>query len=153
MGRLRNIFRLGRLKGHGSRGFVQTEGLDGEIHSSLRHPQSYGVESKPPVESETYTLYQEGNQDQGAVLVVAGQAPITLADGETVVYSSGGATVHCKGATIELNGSAFGGLIKINDQIAELNNRVAELQAHTHFVIGTGADTATPTQTFSTTHG
>ena len=127
-----NNFRFGRLKANGARGFVQTETLSGEVHSSVRHPQPHDIESKPPVGSETFSIYQGGNPDNGAVLIVAGQAPVTLSDGETVTYSSGGATVHCKSdGTIELNGAAFGGLIKINELVTWLN-------AHTHISSGSG---------------
>lgn len=147
MSRLKNIFRFGRLKGHGSRGLVQTEGLDGEIHSSLKHPQSFGTESKAPVGSETYTFYQDGNQDNGAVLIVAGQAPITLDEGDTVIYSSGGATVHCTGAKIELNGSAFGGLIKIDTLTTQLNALVSSFNTHTH--PGVAGPPVAPAATFT----
>jgi phage gp45-like len=135
---MKNIFRFGRLKNNETGDLVQVEHLNGEVHSSLKHPQSHGVESKPPAGSETYTVFQDGNPEQGAVLIIAGRAPITLSDGETVVYSSGGATVHCTASgTIELNGAAFGGLIKIADLTTKINALIAELQAHSH--TGAGA--------------
>jgi phage gp45-like len=126
-----NNFRFGRLKANGARGHVQTETLAGEVHSNIRHPQSHGFESKPTPESETYSIYQGGNPDSGAVLIVAGKAPITLSEGDSVVYSAGGATVHCKDGKVELNGNGFGGLIDITTLVTWLNS-------HTHSAGGSG---------------
>jgi phage gp45-like len=153
----KNNFRFGRLKANGSRGFVQTETLSGEVHSSVRNPQPHGFESLPPVGSETYSVYQGGNPDNGAVLTVAGQAPVTLSEGESVVYSSAGATVYCKEdgsiaidavSEVTLNGDTFGGLIKINDLTAKVNALIAELRAHYHILSGVG-NTTTPATTFT----
>jgi phage gp45-like len=143
-----NNFRFGRLKANGARGHVQTETLAGEVHSNIRHPQSHGFESKPTPESETYSIYQGGNPDSGAVLIVAGKAPITLSEGDSVVYSAGGATVHCKDGKIELNGDAFGGLMKINDFTTLLNAFVTAFNGHSH--VGAGLiDTVQPNFTAS----
>jgi phage gp45-like len=134
--RLNNLFKFGRLKAHGSGGNVQVEQLSGEIHSDLEHPQEFGYASRAPTGSQTYSAYRGGNQESGAVLIIAGQAPINIAEGDTVMYSAGGATIHCTGAKIELSGDAFGGLIKINDLTTKLNGLITSYNAHTHF----GAD-------------
>jgi len=139
MSKSKNIFRFGRLKAHGDRGKVQVAGLSGEVHSSINNPQPHGIESKAPLESETFTVYQDGNPDQGATLIIAGKAPIVLDDGDTVVYSAGGATMHCEGAnikitggTIALNGTAYEGLIKIKDLTTKINLLVTAYNSHQH---------------------
>jgi phage gp45-like len=142
--RLNNLFKFGRLKSHGSRGKVQAEQLSGEIHSDLEHPQAHGFESKAPTGSQTYSAYRGGNQESGAVLIIAGQAPIEVAEGDTVMYSAGGATVHCTGGKIELSGTAFGGLIKINDLTTKLNLLIADYNLHTHSRSGHASPTGTP---------
>jgi phage gp45-like len=130
--RLNNLFKFGRLKAHDLGGNVQVEQLSGEIHSDLEHPQEFGFASKAPTESQTYSAYRGGNQESGAVLIIAGRAPIEIAEGDTVMYSAGGATIHCTGAKIELSGDAFGGLIKINDLTTKLNLLAQEFDTHQH---------------------
>lgn len=142
MKKLSSIFRLGRLK-NSSGDTVQVEQLNGEVHSSLKHPQSFGVESLPPAGSETYSVYQDGNPDQGAVLIVAGRGPVTLAEGDTVVYNASGVKVHMNGSTIridggkiELNGNANGGLIEIANLTTKINALVTAYNAHQHIPAG-----------------
>ena len=135
---MKNLFKFGRLKSHGANGKVQVEQLTGEIHSDLDHPQEHGFASKAPTESSTWSAYRDGNQESGAVLIIGGSAPINIAEGDTVVYSAGGATVHCTGGKIELNGDSFGGLIAINDLTTKLNLLISQFDAHVHSGISPG---------------
>ena len=106
-GRITNLFKFGRIKHHGTGGRVQVEELAGEVHSEIEHPQEHGFASKAPIGSKTYSAYRGGNQDSGAVLIIAGQAPITLAEGDSIMYSAGGATIHCTGSNIEIVGGTI----------------------------------------------
>ena len=142
--RLNNLFKFGRIKAHGSRSKVQVEQLSGEIHSDIEHPQEFGFESKAPIGSKTYSAYRGGNQESGAVLIIAGQAPINIADGDSIMYSAGGATVHCIGGKIEISGTAFGGLIKITDLTIKLNAFIASFNGHSHVSAGVIDTVAAP---------
>ena len=57
------------------------------------------------------------------------------------MYSAGGATVHCTGGSLELNGSANGGLINIDDLTAKINLLVADFNGHSH--VGAGINNTT----------
>jgi phage gp45-like len=135
----RNRLRFGRLKSHGKRGEVQVEGLEGEIHSGLRHPQPHGLESRAPIESESYTAYQD-SPDNGATLIIAGQAPITLSDGDTVIYNNAGVTVHLNGSTVEISANtditgdltATGNVSDSNATTATMAAMRALFNTHTH---------------------
>jgi phage gp45-like len=127
--RLKNLFSFGRLTGHDSG--VQTSLQSGETLSGIEHPQEHGFASKAPIGSNTYCFFQDGNRDNGAVIIVAGTTPLALDTGDSVQYSAGGAFVHCEGSTIHINGDAFGGLVKVDDLTTKLNLLITEISSKT----------------------
>lgn len=145
--REREGLQFGKLTAHGDRGAVQIEALSGQIQSDVPHPQDFGFESLAPIGASTVSAYKDGDQDGGAVLIVAGKAPIQLGEGDSVQYSSGGAYVKCTGSQIEINGVAYGGLVKINELTAKVNALISELQLHSHNT--GGGPTSSPVQTFT----
>lgn len=141
--RLRNLFSFGRLSAHGSNGVVQTTLHSGELFSDIEHPQEHGFASKAPIGSNSYTFFQDGNRDNGAVILVSGSAPLSLSTGDSVVYSAGGAFVHLEGGAIHINGAAFGGLIKIAVLTTKINDFLTAYNAHSTAFHG-GANPAAP---------
>ena len=132
--KLKNLFSFGRLSGHGSG--VQTSLQSGETISGIEHPQEHGFASLAPIGSNTYTFFQDGNRDNGAVILVAGSSPLSLSTGDSVVYNAAGAFVHMEGGAIHINGDAFGGLVKIDELTTKLNLLVASFNAHSHVSAG-----------------
>jgi len=157
MRRLKNILHFGRLTAHGATGLVQTETHSGEVATDVRNPQAHGFASKAPIGSEVYTVYQGGNKDNGATLIVAGNSPVALAEGDTVVYNVAGIKMHLNGSKITITGATeltcTGDIVSDTD-VADQNATTPSIQdmrdlfdSHTHNE--TGSVTAVPNQTMN----
>ncbi len=130
--RIQNIFVRGTFQSRSADGSITAQQLPGEVSSDIPNPQNYGFASKG-VGGKTYTICNGGNRDASTVILHELAGAPTLADDEVAVWNNKGATVILKDdGTIELQGSAFGGLIKINDLTAKINLLVTAYNAHTH---------------------
>ena len=134
--RLKNIFSFGRKTNDGSSDRIQVQNHSGEVHSEIKHPQQHGFASRGPIGSETYTIYQDGNQENGAVLIVAGSAPVSLSSGDSVVYNTAGVAVHLNGAKVTITGATE---LTCSGDIADPNTTTPSMQdmrdlfdSHTH---------------------
>ena len=138
MRRLANVFVRGVYQSRASDGTLTAQQLSGEVHSALLSPKAYGFASKG-VGGKTYTIFNGGNRDDGVVILHELDGAPTLADNEVAVWNNQGAVITLKAdGTVELQGDAFGGLIKINDLTTKLNALVSSFNTHSHS--GAGAN-------------
>ena len=132
--RLSNIFVRGTFQERDSDGRLTAQQYSGEVSSKMDNPQSYGFASKG-IGGKTYTICNGGNRDNSVVILHELTGAPTLADNEVAVWNNQGAVITLKAdGTIELQGSAFGGLIKVAELVTWLNS-------HTH---GTSPTPTTP---------
>lgn len=128
--RNRHTLKFGRIQSTTAT-TAQVEEHGGEIRPDLPRPQMYGHASNPVNGSRTATICQDGDADNCIVLCF-GESPITLAKGDSILYSGGGAFVHCEGGIAKINGDAFGGLTKLPDLVIAINLFLAAYNTHTH---------------------
>lgn len=88
-------------------GFLKDETLGG-----VPHLQPYGFESRPVQGAEVLGLFLNGNRDQGTIVMVGDRRfrPITLLEGEVMIYSRFGSSITLKadgGVYIIAPGGAF----------------------------------------------
>lgn len=63
----------------------------------------YGISSSPPPGLMAFTLVSDNSGDDGMIGVYDPNKP-SCAPGDSMLYSSGGATIHCKGNRVLING-------------------------------------------------
>lgn len=63
----------------------------------------YGVASSPPVGLMAYVLVSENSKRDGILGVYDPNRPL-CSPGDSILYSSGGASVHCRGDSVLING-------------------------------------------------
>ena len=112
------MFLRGTYQARAADGTLTAQQLSGEVHSKLPHPQEAGFASKHTA-GKTHTIYNGGNRDNGTVLILESNAPPTLADGETAIYSQGGILIKL----------TAGGLVTITGATAlNVTGNVSDLQ-------------------------
>jgi len=141
---MQNIFVRGTFQSRSTDGSLTAQQLSGEVNSALPNPQAYGFASKG-IGGKTYTICNGGNRDSATVILHELEGAPTLADNEVAVWNNQGATIVLKAdGSIELQGAAFGGLVKVNDLTTKLNLFASEFNAHSHVNAGANDTTATP---------
>jgi phage gp45-like len=136
-------------------GGYQVTLLNGETRSNLEHLQEFGLASVQPtgVKGNGICCFYGGNRSNGSLLVMEfPDIKPTLIAGESALFNAHGAIVkltqagiaQVTGTTVELNGTANEGLIKITELTAKINDLVTAYNAHQHGYVAGG-------QGFSTT--
>jgi len=109
-----------------------------------------GLDSSPPANSSPLVDAVGGDTSYLATYAFLDKIEKLAEQGETRIYSTeDGETVAAfvflkKDGKIQMNGTDYGGLIKIAELEAKLNALIAELNAHTHatFPVDSGPFTA-----------
>lgn len=137
--------------------------LRGERMGTVERFQSYGFTSRPPEGAEAILLCLAGSRDAGVVIADEHREVRprgVLAEGEALVYASGGARIHVRaggvvtitaagGVTVSANLSAGGDVTAggdVADGIGTLDVLRQAYNVHTH-IDGDGRVTSPPTPT------
>jgi phage gp45-like len=145
MRRLANVFVRGVYQARATDLTLTARQLSGEVHSKLPHPQESGFASKHTA-GKTHTIYNGGNRDDGTVLILESNAPPTLADGETAVYSQGGIVIKLTaGGIVTITGATA---LNVSGNVSDLQGTAQTMAAmrtifngHKHSPTGTAPTT------------
>lgn len=88
----------------------------------------YGISSSPPVGLMAYVLVADNSSKDGIVGIYDPDKP-QCNPGDSMLYSSGGASVHCSGSSVLLNNTDVLGKIKtLENEINTLKNKINGLE-------------------------
>lgn len=95
---------IGKISTVGSGGkSISIANMNGSELRNLVPITPYGISSSPPVGLMAFVLAANNSGRDGIVGVYDPNKP-SCKSGEVIIYSSGGATIHCTGDKILLNG-------------------------------------------------
>ena len=85
---------------------LQTTHLFGEVREDVEHFEPYGFTSEPHVDAEVLAVSLDGNRDHTIAAIVTDRRyrPVSLADGEVVVFDDLGRKVYLSRAGIVVEG-------------------------------------------------
>lgn len=126
---------IGRISTVGDGG--RSLSVDNMNNSQLRNLvpiMPYGISSSPPIGLMSFVLAANNSGRDGIIGVYDPNKP-SCNSGECMMYSSGGATIHCKGKNVLLNGTTLVNnrhILNENDElfrrVVNLENRVTDLE-------------------------
>lgn len=114
---------IGKISTVGSGG--RSISVDNGNNSQLRNLvpiMPYGIASSPPTGLMSFVLVANNSGRDGIVGVYDPNKP-SCSSGNCMMYSSGGATVHCKGGSVLLNNR------NVLNEIDDLKQKIRELEA------------------------
>ena len=113
---------------------VKLSVLAGETQDGIERLQNYGFSSVPPIGSEAFVAYLNGNRDHGVVIVCDNGEfrPVGLKDGEAIAYTKYGQTylLDENGEHVFNEGTDYG--VKFNLLKVAFDQLKADHDSHKH---------------------